>query len=266
MSMDFRFRPGIQTSLNSSANIKSNIAAKKAGEGGASGVQNTAGKTAAENLSKTNSLSTNNWDANSSVFNIKNTGTTTNDGSVAKKSSNFVSHGYGGSTTSRATNSNGFTRDNNYVSSGYWNKEAERADIKRMQLTGDANYGVSRMPGSTGGNRRSGLREAQRDAEMERYIYEKTHPQIKESFWQKAAGVAAGIQGVAGIVSNGVDLGKSIASLFSKSSKTGGGEAAASSAGGQPTSGGAATPASANNKAATRAADSSTSAGASPGN
>ncbi len=223
MSMDFKFRPGIQTSLNSSANIKSNIAAKKTGEGETSGVQNSAGKTAAENLAKTNSLSTNNWDANSSVFNIKNTGTTTNDGNIAKKSSNFVSHGYGGSTTSRATNSSGFTRDKNYVSSGYWNKEAERADIKRMQLTGEGNYGVSRMPGSTGGNRRSGLREEQRDAEMERYIYEKTHPQIKETFWQKAAGIATGIAGAAGVVASGVELGKNIASLFSKSSKSGGG-------------------------------------------
>ena len=219
MSMDFRFRPGIQTSLNSSANIKSNIAAKKAGEGGTSGIQNTAGKTAAQNLANTSSLSTNNWDANSSVFNIKNTGATTGQENISKKSSNFVSHGYGGTSTGSTNSTSGFTRDNKYVSSGYWNKEAERSEIKKMQLTGENNWGVSRMPGATGGNRRSGLREMQRDAAMERYIYDQTTPQVHESFWQKAAGVATGVAGVAGLVSGGVELGKSIASLFSKSSK-----------------------------------------------
>ncbi|MBR6099112.1 hypothetical protein IKP85_05130 [bacterium] len=210
MSIDgMRFKPGVLNAKASSANNKSDLTAKKAGEGGAAAVNKQTASNSTSNIFGRTV-------ASGSILKSQNSGQT-----VSPKGAS------GGTASSSAMSSNGsiYSRNvnKNYVSSGYANNQADYRDMKKDIYTGNQDYGASRGYGINGGTQRSGNRAWQKMEDYDRYAYSQLHPQVEKSTLQKISDVTTGIAGAVGAIAGAVDLGKTVAGLFSKGSKTGGG-------------------------------------------
>ncbi len=203
--MDIRFKPGIQTSLNSGEKVKKDIKAHKGGDE-KTAVQNTTGQTAASNLSKTTELTSNDWNsANGSVF---------------KSGKGFTIRGAVASSSSGG--SKAIVRDKHYVSSGYWNKQMQQQQIRDMQIPTNTNYyGFSRGIGMNGSSRRSGLRAYEQM--MGNNMAQQTTGSSGDSGMSSIANIALSAAALGGGIMLGKEIISGIGSLFKKNKSSSGG-------------------------------------------